>query len=43
MTTMFIVLWKWPDSGIAMWFDHIVSTIMDHMAGVSVMPRLPWF
>ena len=34
LTTMFIVLWKWPDSSVAFWFDSILSIIMDRMAGL---------
>ena len=34
LATMFIVLWKWPDSSIAFWFDSILSVIMDRMAGL---------
>lgn len=34
LTTMFIVLWKWPDSSVAFWFDSILSVIMDRMAGL---------
>ena len=43
LTTMFIILWKWPTSDIAFWFDQIVATVLDRMAGLSVMPRCPWF
>lgn len=34
LTTMFIVLWKWPDSAVAFWFDSILGMIMDRMAGL---------
>ena len=43
LTTMFIILWKWPTSDIAFWFDQIVATVLDRMAGLSVMPRCLWF
>lgn len=43
LTTMFVVLWKWPTSDIAMWFDRILATIMDHMAGLNAMSKFPWF
>ena len=43
LTTMFVVLWKWPTSDIARWFDRILATIMDHMAGLNAMSKFPWF
>lgn len=32
---MFVVLWKFPDSSLAIWFDMLLVNITDKMSGLS--------